>query len=345
MTFTAEQIAAMLNGTLEGDPKASVNTITKIQDAQPGSLAFLANPKYEEFIYNTKASIVLVNNGFEPKHNIDATLIYTENAYSAFTTLLEQYDKLNKRKRSGREANAFVDETADVAENTYVGAFSYIGRNSKVAEEVEIFPQVYIGDNVTIGKGTILMPGVKIGDGTIIGQNCKIQFGVIVGGDGFGFAPQADGSYKTIPQLGIVVIEDNVNIGANSTIDRATMGQTIIKKGVKLDNLVQIAHNAEIGENTVMAAQTGIAGSTKIGKQCVFAGQVGIAGHIEVADGTTLGAKSGLSRTVRKSGQTLFGAPAIDNKQQARSLIVFQKLPEMQKQLQELEKKLLNLSS
>ena len=212
-----------------------------------------------------------------------------------------------------------------MAEGVYVGAFAYIGQNCKIAEGVEIFPQVYVGDNVTIGKGNIIMAGVKIGDDTVIGQNCNIQPGVVIGGDGFGFAPQADGSFKTIPQLGIVVIEDNVSIGANTTIDRATMGQTIIKKGVKLDNLMQIAHNAEIGENTVMAAQTAMAGSTKIGKQCVFGGQVGIAGHIEVADRTTFGAKSGISTLVKTPGQTLFGSPAIDNKQQARSLIVFQK--------------------
>ena len=344
MTFTAEQIAGMLGGTVEGNSQVSVHTVAKIQEAQPGSLAFLANMKYEEYIYSTKASIVLVNKGFKPKQNIEATLVSVDDAYLAFTALLEQYEKLTKRKRSGREANSFIDETANVDEGAYVGAFAYIGRNSRVGEEVEIFPQVYIGDNVTIGKGTVIMPGVKIGDGTIIGAYCKIQSNVVIGGDGFGFAPQPDGSYKSIPQLGIVELEDHVDIGANTTIDRATMGKTIIGKGVKLDNLVQIAHNVEVGENTVMASQTGIAGSVKIGKQCVFAGQVGIAGHIEIADRTTIGAQSGLGRSIKKPGESFFGSPAINNKQQARSLIVFQKLPEMQKQLRELEKKLLNLS-
>ena len=278
MEFSAQQIAAFLNGTVEGDPDVKVSNFSKIEEGKIGTLTFLANPKYEHYIYNTKASIVLVNNDFTPSGIVPATLIRVDNAYASLAMLLNMVEQ-SKKKENGIDSTAFIAKSASVDENAYIGAFAYIGNNAKVGKNCRIYPYAYIGDNVIIGDNTVLYPHVTIYEGCVVGCNCILHAGSVVGSDGFGFAPEGE-TYKKIPQLGNVVIEDDVEIGANTTIDRAVMDSTILRRGVKLDNLVQIAHNVEVGENTVMAAQVGIAGSVKIGKHCMFGGQVGLAGHI-----------------------------------------------------------------
>ncbi len=342
MEFSISQIAAMLGGKITGDGSEKIGMLAKIQDAKKGHIAFLSNPKYEQFIYTTNASAVIVKKDFQAKKNISCTLILVDDPYSSFTTLLEHYHRLISFQKTGIEQPSFIGDNSITGSGIYRGAFSYIGSNVKIGDNVKIYPLVFIGDNTTIGDNTILHPNVKLYAGTQVGANCVIHAGTVVGSDGFGFAPQEDGTYKTIPQLGNVLIEDNVTIGANTTIDCATLfgDATIIRKGVKMDNLIQIAHNVEIGKNTVIAAQTGISGSTKIGENCVIAGQVGIAGHLVIANKTSVGAQAGIGKSFTEEGQRLFGSPVIDVKAFFRSYAVFKQLPDINYRLRQLEKKI-----
>ncbi|NDV77893.1 UDP-3-O-(3-hydroxymyristoyl)glucosamine N-acyltransferase [Dysgonomonas sp. 511] len=342
VSFTAEQIATVLNGTIEGDPSVAVYNFSKIEEGKPGTLTFLANPKYTNYIYSTEASIVLVNNDFVAEQPVKATLIRCASAYSALAILLDMVEK-SKPKKTGVEPMSYISPSAKVEADVYVGAFAYIGDNATIGKGAKIYPQVYIGDGVTVGENTILYPGVKVYQDCKIGNNCIMHAGVVIGSDGFGFAPE-NGVYKKIPQMGIVVVEDDVEIGANTTIDRAVMDATIIHKGVKLDNLIQIAHNVEVGENTVMAAQVGISGSTKVGKNCMFGGQVGLGGHITIGDGANIGAQAGIISNI-KPGAQLLGAPAIPVKDFFRSSIIFPKLPEMYRQIAQLQKEIEQLKT
>lgn len=343
MEFTINQIAAILQGEIDGNGEEKVKTIGKIQDAQKGAITFLANPKYESFIYTSEASAIIVKNDFKLTNPIKPTLIRVTDPYSSFTRLLEEYDKITSYSKVGIEQPAFISADAKVGDELYRGAFSYIGSNVKIGNNVKIYPHAFIGDNVTIGDNCIFYSGAKIYAETVIGNDCIFHSGVVVGSDGFGFAPQKDDTYKKIPQLGNVIIHDNVEIGANTVIDCATLGSTIIEKGVKLDNLVQIAHNVEIGANTVIASQTGISGSTKFGKNCIVAGQVGVVGHVEIADRVTLAAKTGVSKSIKKEGSVKWGVPAMDHRDHVKSSIIFRELPELSKRVNDLEKKVLNL--
>lgn len=340
ITFTAQQIATVLNGTIEGDPSVTVNDFSKIEEGKPGTLTFLANPKYTHYIYSTGASIVLVNNDFVADHPIKATLIRCSNAYAALAILLELVEK-SKPEKKGIESMAFTAASAKLGENIYIGSFSYIAEQTAIGNNCKIYPHTYIGENVTIGENSIIYAGVKIYPGTKIGKNCIIHAGAVIGSDGFGFAPEG-GVFKKIPQMGIVIIEDDVEIGANTTIDRAVMDATIIKKGVKLDNLIQIAHNVEVGENTVMASQVGISGSTKVGKNCMFGGQVGLGGHITVGDNANIGAQSGIISNIEENAK-IIGAPAIPVKDFFRSSVIFAKLPEIYRQMNQMQKEIENL--
>lgn len=342
MEFTIQQIAVMLGGEIKGDGNAKINMLAKIQDAKPGQIAFLSNPKYENFIYSTQASAVIVGRDFVPKKEISATLIVVADAYSSFTVLLEEYHKMMSFQKSGVEEPSFVGNKTSVGKNIYRGAFSYVGNNVKIGDNVKIYPHVFIGDDVEVGNNTIIHPGTKLYSGTKVGNNCVIHAGTVIGSDGFGFAPQADGTYKTIPQLGNVIIEDNVTIGGNTVIDCATLfgDATIIRQGVKLDNLIQIAHNVEVGKNTVIAAQTGISGSSKIGENSVLAGQVGIAGHLTIANNTSIGAQSGISKSIKEEGVKIIGYPAFDVKEYFRAYAVFKNLPDLNQRLRDLEKKM-----
>jgi UDP-3-O-[3-hydroxymyristoyl] glucosamine N-acyltransferase len=342
MEFNATAIAGFLKGEIIGDPDIKVNTIAKIEEGHTGALSFLANPKYEHYLYTTKSSIVLVNKSFVPSGKVEATLIRVDNAYESFASLLQMVDQARPRKK-GIHPSAIIEPTAIVGRNVYIGPFVYIGENCIIGDECDLYPHVYVGDNTQVGKKCKLNPGVKIYHDCVIGENCIIHAGSVLGSDGFGFAPQSESGFMKIPQLGNVVIEDNVEIGANVTIDRATIGSTIIHKGVKLDNLVQIGHNVEVGENTVMAGQTGVAGSSKIGRNCMFGGQVGIAGHLKIADGTKIGAQSGIPGDVKKENSILLGYPAIDYKNFFRSSILFRRLPELKTKVDELEKQLKHL--
>lgn len=335
MEFTAQQIAAFLRGTVEGDPEVKVSNFSKIEEGKPGTLTFLANPKYEHHIYHTEASIVLVNQDFTPTEPIHTTLIRVENAYTALAQLLNMVEQA-KSKKSGVDSTAFITPTASVGEDCYIGNMAYIGERVKLGNNCQVYPFAYIGDNVEIGDNTILYPHVTVYHDCRIGQHCILHAGSVIGADGFGFAPEGE-QYKKIPQLGNVVIEDNVEIGANTTIDRAVMDSTIIRQGVKLDNLIQIAHNVEVGENTVMAAQVGIAGSVKVGKHCMFGGQVGLAGHIQIADDVTLGAQAGVISSV-KEATTLLGAPAIQARNFMRSSAIFNRLPELYRTIGQLQR-------
>jgi UDP-3-O-[3-hydroxymyristoyl] glucosamine N-acyltransferase len=337
MKFTVSEIAQMLDGTTVGDDQVLIHSAAKIEEGEPGCISFLANSKYEPYIYSTKSSAVIVNKDFVPRQHVGATLIYVENAYTAFTILLEEYQKRIATGKSGVEQPSFIGENSTVGSNGYRGAFSYIGANCRIGNGVKIYPQVYIGEGVEIGDGSVIHPGVRIYDKTIIGKNCTVFANTVIGSDGFGFAPQSDGSYKTIPQLGNVILEDNVSIGANATIDCATMGSTIIRAGAKVDNLVQIAHNVEVGRNTVIAAQSGVSGSSHIGEQCVIAGQVGISGHLSVANYTKIGAQSGLGKSIKKEGLSLSGSPARDLTEHLRAMAVVRRIPELEKRLKELE--------
>jgi UDP-3-O-[3-hydroxymyristoyl] glucosamine N-acyltransferase len=337
MEFSAASIAAFLNGDIVGDPEIKVSTISKIEEGQPGALSFLANPKYEHYIYDTKSSIVLVNKSFNPSAEISATLIRVENAYEAFASLLRLVDQARPRKK-GIHPAAVIEASAKIGNDVFIGAFTYVGENCVVGDGCSLYPQVYVGDNTTLGNNCIINPGVKIYHDCVIGEGCIIHAGTVIGSDGFGFAPQSESEFMKIPQLGNVVLEDHVEIGANTAIDRATMGSTIIRRGVKLDNLIQIGHNVEIGENSVMAGQTGIAGSTKIGKNCMFGGQVGIAGHIKIANGTKIGAQGGILGDVKKENTIIIGSPAIEIKNFLKSSILFRKLPEIKDKIDYLEK-------
>ena len=337
MEFTAAAIASFLKGEIEGNPEVKVNTVAKIEEGHEGALSFLANPKYEHYIYSTKSSIVLINKTFVPSEKISTTLIKVENAYESFASLLRLVDQARPRKK-GIHPQAIIESTAKLGADAYVGPFVYIGENCIIGEGCALYPNVYIGDNTQLGNNCTLNPGVKIYHDCVIGNGCIIHAGSVIGSDGFGFAPQSENEYMKIPQLGNVVLEDNVEIGANVTIDRATMGSTIIRKGVKLDNLIQIGHNVEVGGNTVMAAQTGIAGSTKVGKNCMFGGQVGLAGHIKIADGTKIGAQAGILGDVKEENTVILGSPAIDYKQFLKSSVVFRKLPELKSKVDNIEK-------
>ncbi len=338
MEFNAAALAGFLKGEIIGDPETKVNTVAKIEEGHPGALSFLANPKYEHYLYTTESSIVLVNNSFVPSASVKATLIKVENAYESFASLLQLVDQARPRKK-GVHPTAVIEPTAVIGRDVYIGPYVYIGENCFIGDECSIYPHVYLGDNSKVGKKCTLNPGVKIYHDCILGNNCVIHAGSVIGSDGFGFAPQSETEFMKIPQLGNVVIEDNVEIGANVAIDRATMGSTLIRKGVKLDNLIQIGHNVEIGENTVMAGQTGVAGSSKIGRNCMFGGQVGISGHLKVADGTKIGAQSGIPSDVKKENSVLLGYPAMDHRNFLRSSIVFRQLPELKTKIEELERK------
>jgi len=345
MVFTAKQIAGILGGTVEGDPDVKVGNFSKIEDGKPGTLTFLANLKYSAFIYDTNASIALVNNDFTPENALPdtLTLIRVPNAYMALATLMEMVSQTKNAKR-GIEQPVYIASSSPVdAESIYVGAFAYIGENVKLGKNVAIYPQAFIGDNVEIGDNTTIYAGVKIYEDCQIGKNCIIHSGAVIGADGFGFAPDGD-KYKKIPQLGNVIIEDDVEIGANTTIDRAVMDSTIIRSGVKLDNLIQIAHNVEVGENTGMAAQVGVSGSTKIGRNCMIGGQVGLGGHIKIGDRVNLGAQAGIISNV-EDGKALIGSPGIEIKNFFRSSIVFPKLPEMYRTVNQLQKEVEELKS
>ena len=337
MEFTAGQIADLLGGTIEGDANAKVNRLAKIEEGEPGSLTFLANKKYEEYIYKTQASLVVVNNSFVPEFPLHTTLIRVEDAYKSFAVLLDTYNKISQNK-VGRENPHTIAASAKIGANPYIGSFVYVGENSVLGDNVKLYPGVYIGDNVTIGSNTTLFAGVKVYSESRIGSNCRIHSGVVIGGDGFGFAPQDDANYVKVAQIGNVIIEDHVEIGSNTTIDRATLGSTIIRRGVKLDNLIQVAHNVEIGEHTVIAAQTGIAGSTKIGRFCMIGGQVGIVGHLVIADKVKIAAQSGIGSSITKEGEIVQGSPAFGIGDYKKSYVGFRKLPEILARLEELEK-------
>jgi UDP-3-O-[3-hydroxymyristoyl] glucosamine N-acyltransferase len=339
MEFTAATIAGFLKGDLEGNPDITVSTIAKIEEGQPGALSFLSNPKYEHYIYTTGSSVVLVNRSFVPSGKIEATLIRVDNAYEAFASLLRLVDQARPRKK-GIHPAAIIESTATIGADVYIGPFAYIGENCIIGDGSSVYPHAYIGDNTKLGINCTLYPGVKIYHECILGLGCIVHAGSVIGSDGFGFAPQSENEYMKIPQLGNVVLEDFVEIGANVTIDRATMGSTIIRKGVKLDNLIQIGHNVEVGENTVMAAQTGIAGSTKVGKNCMFGGQVGISGHIKIADGSKIGAQGGILGDIKEENTAILGSPAFDIKQFLKSTVIFKRLPDLKTKVDTLEKEL-----
>ena len=344
MEFSAEQIAGILGGIVEGNPQATVNGLAKIEEGQPGALSFLSNPKYEEYIYVTLSSICIVNKTFTPTKEIPATLtlVKVDDAYACFAKLLEVYSQMSK-KSPKIENPSFISDTASVGEGLYLGAFAYIGENAKIGNNVSIYPNAYIGDNVEIGEGSIIHPGASIYTDCKIGKNCIIHAGVIIGADGFGFVPDSNGEYQKVPQIGNVILEDNVEVGSNSTIDRATMGSTIIRKGVKIDNLCQIAHNVEIGKNTAMAAQVGIAGSAKIGENVMIGGQAGISGHLFIADGAKIVAQSGIPSSVKKA-DTLMGSPGIPLEDFKKSYYGFRKLPFILNKISEMDKKIKELT-
>ena len=341
MEFTAKQIAQFIQGTVEGDENATVNTFAKIEEGVNGAISFLANPKYTHYIYDTKSSVVLVDETLELEKPVEnTTIIRVKNARDCVAKLLQMYSAALNPKKSGIDSLAFISPNAKIGENVYIGAFAYIADGAVIGDGTEVYPHSYIGDNVTLGKDCKIYPNVTIYHGCNLGNNVTIHAGSVIGADGFGFAPNAEGTgYDKIPQIGIVTIEDDVEIGANTCIDRSTMGSTYIRKGVKLDNLVQIAHNDEIGENTVMSAQVGIAGSTKVGQWCMFGGQVGIAGHIEIGDKVFLGAQSGVPGKV-KGGQTLIGTPPMEPRSYFKSQAIFRRLPDMYQQLNELQKQI-----
>ncbi|TYB76246.1 UDP-3-O-(3-hydroxymyristoyl)glucosamine N-acyltransferase [Bizionia myxarmorum] len=337
MNFTAEQIAGILDGEVVGDSTIEVSNLSKIEEGKEGELTFLSNPKYTPYIYTTKASITIVNKSFKPEKQIHTTLIKVDDAYKAFSKLLEYYNQV-KMNKSGIEQPAHISESAKLGENIYIGAFSYIGNNVQIGDNVKIYPNSYIGDNVVIQDNTVIFAGVKIYSDCIVGSYCVLNSGVIIGADGFGFVPNEEGEYTKVPQIGNVILEDYVDIGAATTIDRATLGSTIIRRGVKLDNQIQIAHNVEIGRNTVIAAQTGVAGSTKIGKNCIIGGQVGIAGHLIIGDNVKIQAQSGIGKNI-KDNEVLQGSPSFNYSDWNKSYIHFKNLPKIVKNIIELEKK------
>lgn len=340
MQFTAKQIADIIGGSVEGNEDISVTSFGKIEEATKGQLAFLANPKYEEYLYSTNADIIIVNETQTLKQPITASLIRVPDAYSAFALLLRQYERMQGQQMIGIQEPVYIHATAKKGNDIFIGAFAYIGENVVIGDGAKIYPNVYLGNNVVIGEKSIIHPGVKIYHDCIIGSRVVIHAGTVVGGDGFGFAPQPDGSYKKIPQMGNVIIEDYVEIGSNTSIDRATMGSTIIKAGAKLDNLLQIAHNVEVGNNTIIAAQSGVSGSTKIGNNVMIGGQVGIVGHLTIADGSKINAQSGVSKSMKNPGQVVTGSPAYDYTAALRSQALMRKLPELEKRVKELEEEI-----
>lgn len=336
MQFSAVQLATMLDGKLEGNPEVKVSNIAKIEEAGDGMLSFIANPKYEEFIYSTQASILIVNENLVTERPVKPTLIRVKDAYSSFALLLEKYKQMVGNK-TGVQQPSYIPASVKMGANVFVGAFAYLGENVVLGNNVKIYPGVYLGDNVIVNDDSVIYPGVKVYDNCVLGRRVILHAGCVVGGDGFGFAPQPDGSYKKVPQIGNVVIHDDVEIGANTTIDRATMGSTVIRQGVKLDNLIQVAHNVDIGTNTVIAAQTGVSGSTKIGQNCVIGGQVGMVGHIHIADNTKINAQSGLSKSITDPNTSWNGSPAFDYKSSLKSQAIFRNLPDLEKRVKELE--------
>ena len=338
MEFTAKQIADMIGGRVEGNENAAINTFAKIEEGKPGAISFLSNPKYTHYIYETLSSVVLINEDVELEKPVAATLIRVKNAYESVAKLLQFYESMKPRK-TGIDSTAFISEKATIGENVYIGAFAYIGDGSVIGNGTQIYPHAVVGDGVTIGEKCTIYPNVTIYQGCKLGNNVTIHAGSVIGADGFGFAPNAEG-YDKIPQIGIVVIEDNVEIGANTCIDRSTMGQTVIHKGVKLDNLIQVAHNCEIGENTVMSAQVGMAGSTKIGAWCMVGGQAGFSGHIQVADKTFVGAQCGVIKNTKGDGETLIGSPAMDPKMFFKAKAIYSKLPDMYRQITALQREI-----
>lgn len=338
MKFTATQIAGILEGEVEGNPQIAVHKLSKIEEGEKGSLTFLANPKYTPYIYSTKASITIVNRDFIPEQDLSTTLIKVDDAYKSFSKLLEYYNQV-KNNKVGIENPSFVSESASYGEGFYLGAFSYLGDNVKIGKNVKIYPNVYIGDNVVLGDNVLVFAGAKIYSESIIGNGCVIHSGAIIGADGFGFTPNKNGEYSKVPQTGNVILEENVDVGAGTTIDRATLGSTILRRGVKLDNQIQIAHNVEIGEHTAIAAQTGIAGSTKIGKHCLIGGQVGIVGHITIGDRVRIQAQSGIGRNV-KDDEVLQGSPALNYGDYNKSYVHFKNLPILVNRINTVEKKI-----
>jgi UDP-3-O-[3-hydroxymyristoyl] glucosamine N-acyltransferase len=343
MQFSAAQIAMLINGKTEGDPNASVGSFGKIEEAVPGQLAFLANPKYEEFLYTTGASVIIVNESQELKQAISGTLIRVPDAYTAFATLLTKYQEIEAQQLTGIQEPSYRAKTARLGQGVFIGAFAYIGENVVIGNNVKIHPQVYVGNNVRIGDNTVLHPGVKIYHNCVIGTYVTIHAGSVIGGDGFGFAPQADGTFKKVPQIGNVVIEDYVEIGVNAAIDRATMGSTIIRTGAKLDNLIQIAHNVDVGHHTVIAAQAGVSGSTKIGSGVMIGGQAGLVGHLQIADGARINAQSGVTKSIKSQGGAVTGSPAYEYTSALRSQAISRNLPEIERRLKELEEQIRQL--
>lgn len=338
MKFTAQQIADILEGEVEGNPNEEVSKLSKIEEGENGSLTFLSNPKYNPYLYTTNASIAIVDKTFVPEKEISTTLIKVDNAYKSFSKLLEFYNEV-KNNKQGREAPHFISDSAKIGDNEYIGAFSYIGENVVIGNNVKIYPNSYIGDNTTIGDDCVIFSGVKIYSETQIGNQCKIHSGCTIGSDGFGFAPNEKGEFKAIPQIGNVIIENNVDIGSGSTIDRATLGSTIIRQGVKLDNQIQIAHNVEVGKNTVIAAQTGVAGSTKIGENCMIGGQVGIVGHLTIGNGVKIQAQSGITKNL-KNNDVVQGTPAFGYTDFNKSYVYFRNLPKIAASVTNIEKEL-----
>ena len=338
MQFTAQQIALLVSGTIEGSPDTTITSFGKIEEATAGQLSFLANPKYEDYLYSTKASLIIVNENLQLQKNITATLVRVKDAYTAFATLLTTYQNLKAQQKKGIETPSHIASTASLGTDVFVGAFAYIGEKVTIGNNTKIFPGAYIAENVSIGNNSTIHAGVKIYEDCIIGNDVIIHAGTVIGSDGFGFAPQPDGSYQKVPQIGNVIIEDQVEIGANTTIDRATMGSTIIKKGVKLENLIQIAHNVEIGSQTVIAAQTGISGSTKLGQKIMIGGQAGIAGHLTIANGVKIAGGAGVTKNLDGEGKSYAGFPAEDAKQSLKTQVYTRQLPELEKRVKELEK-------
>ena len=336
MTFPASQIALIVNGRIEGNAEAAVSSFGKIEEAKEGQLTFLANPKYEEHLYATKASIVIINESLELKQPVSATLIKVKDAYSAFAALLRKYQEIMQQQLKGIQQPSYISKTAGYGEDVFIGAFAYLGENVTVGKGTKIHPNVYLGDNVTVGENSIIHAGVKIMHSCSIGNRVTIHAGTVIGSDGFGFAPQADGSFLKVPQIGNVVIEDDVEVGANATIDRATIGSTIIRSGAKLDNLIQIAHNVEVGNSSVVAAQAGISGSTKVGKGVMIGGQAGIVGHLHIGDGAKINAQSGVSKNI-EAGKAVTGSPAHDYTSALRSQAINRKLPDLEKRIKQLE--------
>ncbi len=344
MEFKAIEIAAFLKGEIEGDGNVIVNNVSKIEEGKAGTLAFLANPKYENFIYSTGASVILVNRTFEPKQPVAGTMIRVDDAYQAFASLLDLYIQTKAGMKRGIEQPSYIDPSVVKGDDVYIGAFAYVGRNTKIGKGVKIYPQTYLGENVVVGDGSVIFPGVKIYDDCIIGSGCVLHSGVVIGSDGFGFAPLPDGSYRKIAQIGNVIIGDNVEIGSNTTIDCGTIGSTVIKDGVKLDNLIQIAHNVEIGENTVIAAQSGFAGSTKMGSNCKVAGQVGVVGHINIGNNVQIGAQSGISKSVGDD-EIILGSPAMEIKHSLKVYTIYRNLPKLREEVIQIRKEINSLKN